>query len=84
MQKVFWGLLGLYISFLMIRYREKIVNFTGKIGWAETYLGRGGTYNAMILIAIIFFFWSILYMTGNLDFIFGGLGKFFGARASQS
>ena len=75
--KIFLGLMGILLSYVMVRYREQVVNWVGKIGWAERYLGMGGTYNAMILFAIGLFLFSILYMTGNIDFIFGGLGKFF-------
>lgn len=77
MQQVFWGLFGIILSYLMIRYRKQIVDWTGKFGWAEQYLGMGGTYNAMVLFAIILFLFSILYMTGNTDFVFGGISRFF-------
>ena len=75
--KMFLGLIGILLSYVIIRYRKQVVDFTGKFAWAERYLGMGGTYNALVLLAIGLFLFSILYMTGNMDFVFGGLGRFF-------
>lgn len=82
--KILLGLIGILLSYAMVRYRKNIVDFTGKFGWAERYLGAGGTYNAMILFALGIFLFSILYMTGNIDYVFGGVGKFFGAGGNSA
>ena len=77
MEKFLWGFVGIGISYLMVRYRKQVVDWTGKFAWAEHYLGRGGTYNAIVLFSILIFMFSILYMSGSLDFFFEGLKKFF-------
>lgn len=59
------GLLAIAAAFFLIKYREKIVELTGKFAWAEKYLGSGGTYNLMVILAIIFFFWGIAAVTGT-------------------
>ena len=82
--KILLGLLGILLSYIIVRYRRHIVDWTGKIAWAERYLGMGGTYNAMVLFALVIFFFSILYMTGNVDFVFGGVGKLFGSGGGES
>jgi hypothetical protein len=61
------GLLAIAAAFVFIKYREKIVELTGKFAWAEKYLGSGGTYNLMVILGIIFFFWGIAAMTGTTD-----------------
>lgn len=81
MKQVFWGLIGIVLSYLMIRYRKQIVDWTGKFAWAETYLGSGGTYNAMVLLSLGLFIFSLLYMTGSLDSVLGGfVGLFAGGN----
>ncbi len=82
--KMFLGIIGILLSYVMVRYRRHVVDFTGKFAWAEKYLGMGGTYNAMILFALGLFLFSILYMTGSLEFIFGGLGTFFSSGGGES
>ena len=64
---MFSGLLAIIGAFLLIKYREKVVGFTGKFAWAEKYLGTGGTYNLMVIISIILFFWGVAKMTGTTD-----------------
>ncbi len=75
--KILWGLVGILLSYFIVRYRKNIVEWTGKFAWAERYLGMGGTYTVLIFLSIGVFMFSILYMTGNMDFVFGGLGNFF-------
>lgn len=72
------GFTGLVISMLLLIYRVRIRGFMGQIGWAERYLGPGGTYTALLLFAVLLFFLSLTIMTGAFDWIFkGSLGSFF-------
>ena len=76
---IFWGFIGVILSFLLVKYRRYIIDFTGDWGWAERFLGRGSSPTALVLIAIFFFFLSISLMTGHLDtFIRGTFGRIFG------
>ena len=71
------GLIGAVLSIALIVYRERIIRFTGMIGWAERHLGGGGSYTLMILVGIALFFFSLMYMTNSFDLIFGGMGPDF-------
>jgi len=67
MDKIFFALLGFPASFLIIIYRQKIKDFTGNIGFAEKYLGMGGTYTLILLIGLGLFIVTLLYVTGTLQ-----------------
>ncbi len=71
---IVWGLVGIVLSFLLIVYRVKINHFIGGIGWAERKLGPGGSYTLLVLIAILGFIFSLMYMTNSFDLIFGNIG----------
>ncbi len=74
------GLVGAVLSIVLIIYRVPVKHFMGNINWAEEHLGSGGTYTLLILIGIFGFFFSLMYMTGSLNFIFGGFAeRFFGS-----
>ena len=70
---MFKGLLAIIASFFLIKYREKVVAQTGKFAWAEKYLGEGGTYRLMVILAVIFFFWGVASMTGTTDILLSPL-----------
>ncbi len=77
--QIIGGLIGAILSLLLIIYRERVYRFTGAMGWAESYLGPGGTFTAFLLMGLIGFFASLMVMTGTFDFLLGGIGtKFFG------
>jgi len=67
MDKFFFGIIGIPLSFLIIIYRAKIKDFTGSIGFAEKYFGAGGTYTLILLIGITVFIVTLLYVTGTLQ-----------------
>ena len=54
----------IFVSILMIRYREWLVRQIGKSGWAEHYLGAGGTYTMWILIALLFIILAMFWAFG--------------------
>lgn len=72
--RIILGIIGIILSFLLIVYRDSIHHFTGSIEWAERKLGPGGTYSLMVVMAIIFFFLSLMYMTNSFDLVFGNAG----------
>jgi hypothetical protein len=75
---MFQGLLLIAASFVLIKWREKIVELVGKIPWAEQKLGRGGTYTLMVLIAILCFILGVALLTGTTDVLFSPLKRFAG------
>ena len=75
---MFWyALLGIALSYCFVRYRENIIDVIGKIDFAEKYLGTGGSYTFLVIIAIIVFFLSLTILFGEEGKILGGLVKFF-------
>ncbi len=64
---IFYGLLGMAAAYCLIRYRKKVIGFTGQWPWAEKAFGPGHTDFALLLLAICIFFLSITVMTGQMD-----------------
>ncbi|MCD6109238.1 hypothetical protein J7J83_00545 [bacterium] len=67
MDKFLFALFGFPTSFLIVIYRQKIKEFTGSVGFAEKYLGRGGTYTLILLIGVGLFIVTLFYITGTLQ-----------------
>ena len=72
--RIFLGLIGVVLSILLIIYRGKVIHFMGPVAWAERHLGGGGTYTLFVLIGILGFIFSLMYMTDSFSLIFGGAG----------
>ena len=68
-----FALIGFPLSFLIIIYRAKIKMFTGDIGFAEKYLGSGGTYSLFVLIGVATFLITLMYITGSLQSVLNSL-----------
>jgi hypothetical protein len=78
MDRLLVVIFGIPIGLCFIIYRFQLKQFTGEIGFAEQYLGSGGTYNLYILIGILVFIGSLMYGTGSLQEIYlGTIGKLF-------
>ena len=71
---MFKGALAIITSFLLIKYRERIVGITGKFSWAEKYLGMGGTYRFFVILGVIVFLWGVASITGTTDILLKPLG----------
>jgi len=67
MNKFFVAIIFFPLSFALIIYREKIKQFTGSIAFAETYLGSGGTYTLFIILGILTFVVTLMYLTGTIQ-----------------
>jgi len=62
---IWYFLAMMAIGFLAIRYNKWITDSTGRIDFAEKYIGQGGTYT----------FWTLFgaaAMLGSFYFLFGG------------
>jgi len=53
------------LGILIERFTERIVNFVGYSGWAESKLGAGGTYTMWKLIGLIMIVGGVLNFTLN-------------------
>jgi len=76
--RILVGLIGIPLGFFMLKYRDKVKDWTGNIAWAERYFGTGGTWTALVLIGVLMIVLSFMFMVGSLQEIFlGAFGKFF-------
>lgn len=65
-------------SYLMLKYRRPIKEFTGDISFAEKFLGMGGTNTFIVILGILLFFGGLFYFTGSLQSILSAVfGRFF-------
>lgn len=78
MNRIIVAIIGFPLSFLLIIYRARIKQFTGSVGFAEKYLGAGGTYTLYIILGVLVFIFTLMYITGTLQsFLSNTLGPLF-------
>ena len=69
--------MGMVLGFLILVFRPQIKDFTGDIGFAEHYLGVGGTWTFLLFLGVVIFILSLMWAMGTLQgFVmntFGGL-----------
>ena len=76
---VLQGIIGMAVGFAIIVFRKHIKNFTGNIGFAERYLGVGGTWTFLLLLGVAIFILSLMWSLGTLqEFLFENVGGIFG------
>lgn len=79
---MFIAFLLIPVGFFILLKADKIVdNFTGSIGFAEKFLGSGGTYTFMKLFGLLVMIMAFMYLTGGLQwFLEGTIGRFIPGR----
>lgn len=78
MDRFFVAIIGLPLAFVFLYYRRAIKEFIGDVGFAEKYLGVGGTNTLMIIIGVLIFVGSLMYALGTLQALIDGtVGTFF-------
>ena len=75
MNKYVVGFGAMMGGLLLIIYREKVKNFTGDIGFAEKYLGVGGTWTFYVLLGVASFVFGLMWISGAFQ---AGFENFFG------
>lgn len=70
------GFIGMVIGMLILIYRPQIKDFTGDVGFAEQYLGAGGTWTFLIIVGVAIFFFSLMWATGSLQSFLGNFAQF--------
>ena len=66
------------IAYLLMRFRKPLHDFTGDIGFAEQYLGSGGTYTFFVLLGVLVFIIGLMYAFGTLQVFLGNtVGRIF-------
>ena len=82
MQKFLIFLIGTAISYLFLRYRGQIKGVTGDFAFAEKYFGSGGTNTFIVIVGVLIFVLTLMYVLGTLDsLLFNVFGRFFGATS---
>lgn len=75
----FQGLLGMIAGMLIIIFRPKIKDVIGDVGFAERYLGPGGTWTFLLLVGVLVFILSLMWALGTLqEFFYKSAGPLFG------
>ena len=75
----FQGLLGMIAAMLVIIFRARIKDVIGDIGFAEHYLGSGGTWTFLLLVGVAMFILSMMWAMGTLqEFFKNSAGPLFG------
>ena len=78
MDRLFAAIIGLPLGFIILYYRRAIKEFIGEVGFAEKYLGVGGTNTLMVIIGVLTFIGSLMYAMGTLQTLIGStVGTFF-------
>jgi len=71
--------LSIAISFVLLKYRNQIRQYMGDVAFAEKYLGAGGTYKFIAILAILSFVIGLMYFFGTFQALLDNyLGPFFG------
>jgi len=77
--RIIFGIGGIALGLAMLRYTRQFKMWTGNIGWAERFIGMGGTYTVLRLLGILLAIIAFLYLTGGLNNLVSSLfGRFFG------
>ena len=65
--KILYSLLFLGTGLALLKYRRNVFEWTGRWGWAEKYLGNGGTLTALALLGLALLALSVAYPLGAFD-----------------
>ena len=66
-QHLFIGALCVVAGVLGLKYNYQIVGFTGNVGFAERYLGGGGTYAFFKILSVLLCIGGFMYMFGLFE-----------------
>jgi hypothetical protein len=69
------------LGVLAVKYTFWLTNLTGNLGFAERYLGAGGTYSFYKLAGVVLAIFGLMYATGLgtpvLEWLLSPLAQFF-------
>lgn len=71
-------------GFALLKYTRELKNFTGSWGWAERYVGPGGTYTAIKIFGVLAIMFAFAYITGHIqEILYWLLGPLLGGNAPK-
>jgi hypothetical protein len=59
--------IGCPLGFVIMYFRRAIREFIGDVGFAEQYLGVGGTNTFVVIVGILVFIGSLMYSLGTFQ-----------------
>ena len=62
--QILLGLAAIILGIVGMKYNFQLVNITGNVGFAERYLGAGGTYALYKIVSLLLIVFGLLFMTG--------------------
>jgi hypothetical protein len=71
------------LGILMMKYTVQITDYTGKLDFAEEYLGKGtaaGTYTWWRLVGLFFVILAALWLFGMMNLVGNGLAGVLGVK----
>jgi hypothetical protein len=68
--QVLQGFIAMVVGMLILIYRPQVKDFIGSIGFAEEYLGPGGTWTLLIILGFGFFIFGLMWATGVVQDFF--------------
>jgi len=78
MDRFFVFIIGFALAIVILKYRIHIKDFIGDVGFAEKYLGIGGTHTLIVIIAFLVFIGSLMYSLGTFQGLMEAtFGRFF-------
>lgn len=63
--------IGCPLGFVIMYFRRAIKEFIGEVGFAEQYLGVGGTNTFVVIFGILVFIGSLMYSMGTFQSFLG-------------
>jgi len=75
--RVLLGLVVMVIGFCLVRYSEKVLEWFGRVDFAEDKLGAGGSRLFYKLIGVLVVFIGIFIATNIMSDILGGFAGLF-------
>ena len=61
---IFLGVIVTALGVVVLKYNFQLVGMTGNVGFAERYLGAGGTYLLYKMIGVVMVIGGLMYATG--------------------
>ncbi len=75
--QILQGFIGMVVGMLILIYRPYVKDFIGSIGFAEEYMGPGGTWTLLLIIGVAFFVGGLMWAMGVIqDFFIAHFANF--------
>ena len=80
MSRFFLALLIFGLGFALMKYSYNVMQFFGRLEWAESTLGGGGTFTFYKLLGLFFMIGALFHLFGVWPILLSPLTGIFGGR----